>query len=124
MTHLFENTHLLQTLVDKSLNIHVRKELAANFPENAQLELKEIFLNVVLGNVKGFPPKVAQILSAKRLLVFKIVDKNDTLSPVERREFLSHEDVLDFLALVLPSILKIILPAQFEHVNHAEQDGE
>ena len=105
---MFENTHLLRTLADKNLKISVRQELAKNLPKNALIELKEILFNVALGNVRGFPPKIGDILSANRLLVFKVVDKNDTLSLAERRKIVSQESVLDFLAEVLPSILKIL----------------
>ena len=105
---VIKNIHLLQTLSDKSLTISSRQQFEKALPFAAFVALREIFFNVAIGNVKGFPPKIADKLHQHRLLVFKIVDENQELSDLERKNLLGLPRVLGFLASVLPSILKII----------------
>ena len=108
MSMLFENIHMLQTIVDKSLKSSVREELAKNLPDSACVELREILFNVAVGNVDGFSAEIVQILSSNRLLVFKVVDANEKLWPEERQELISSPPVLKLLEEVLPAILSAI----------------
>lgn len=105
---LFENIHLLKTLVDKTLNISVRKQLGQNLPEQATVELREILFNVAVGNIAGFAQETLQVLSNNRQLVFQIVDANENLSKSEHQDLLSSPSALELLESVLPNILKVI----------------
>ena len=108
-----ENIHLLQTLSDKNLPISARQYLVKALPKNAFVVLREIFFNVAIGGIKGFPPKITGQLRKNRLLVFKLVDENQNLSDLERQKLVQSTEVIDFLATVLPSILKVILSKEW-----------
>ena len=119
---IFQNIHLLQTLVDKRLSFHLRQELAENFPEPAVTALRETLYNVAVGNVKGYPPNIKNQLSSQRLLIFKIVDQTEDLSESERESLIASEKVLKFLEKVLPAILKVLLAKG--DVAGSEEDDE
>lgn len=110
-----ENIHLLYTLVDKSLSFSFRQELAKKLPRNALNALREALYNTAIGNVKGFPSEITELLSANRQLVFKVVDINDNLSLRERRNLLSsNTQVLKLLDQILPTILEKLCQSQGE----------
>ena len=120
---IFENIHLLQTLVDKRLSFNIRQELAENLPEPAVTALRETLYNVAVGNVKGFPPNTKNLLSSHRLLIFEIVDQTEDLSDSERESLIASEKVLKFLEKVLPPILKVLLASKGDE-RESEEDDE